>query len=119
MLGNTQLVDCVLESDGPGSGINLSHHNLSLPCPRPQGAVFYVFGDVFLGRLILKIIHPFRMHTGSVTQLCLTLCNLMDWWATDLPDLGMEPASPKLAHISFTIEPPGKPKLSGTQWQAT
>ena len=119
MLGNTQLVDCVLESDGPGSGINLSHHNLSLPCPRPQGAVFYVFGDVFLGRLILKIIHPFRMHAGSVAQLCLTLCNLMEWWATDLPDLGMEPASPKLAHRSFTIEPPGKPKLSGTQWQAT
>lgn len=31
MLGNTQLVDGVLESDGPGSGINLSHHSLSLP----------------------------------------------------------------------------------------
>ena len=79
MLGNTQLVDCVLESNGPGSGINLlSHHNLFLPCPRPQAAVFYVLGDVFLDRLILKIIHPFRMHAGSVAQLCLTFCNLMD-----------------------------------------
>ena len=31
----------------------------------------------------------------------------------DLPDPGMEPASPALAGIFLTIEPPGKPLVEG------
>ena len=69
-----------------------------------------------------------------VTQSCLTLCDPMDhgarqaplsmgfsgqeYWsglpvppAGDLPDPGIEPASPALAGKFFTTEPPGKPSL--------
>ena len=68
-----------------------------------------------------------------VTQLCLTLCNpmncrllassvhgilqvrILEWVAIsspgDLPDPGIEPASPALTDGFFIAEPPGKPSL--------
>ena len=76
------------------------------------------------------------VHTHSIIQACLTLCDPMDYrlpvssvygvlqarileWLPfltprDLPDPGIEPtppASPVLAGRSFTTEPPGKPQL--------
>ena len=63
----------------------------------------------------------------EVTQLCLTLCDPMDYtvhgilqarileWAAisfskDLPDPGIEPRSPALQADSLPAEPPGKPR---------
>ena len=64
----------------------------------------------------------------KVTQLCPTLCDLMDYtvhgvlqarileWVPfqgDLPNPGMEPRSPTLQADSLPAEPPGKPKNTG------
>ena len=56
----------------------------------------------------------------KVTQLCLTLCNPMDYIVHgilaspgDLPNPGNEPRSPSLQTDSLPAEPPGKPKNSG------
>ena len=67
----------------------------------------------------------------KVTQLCLTLCDPMDYrvhwilqarileWVKpfpspgDLPNLGIEPRSPMLQADSLPAEPPGKPKNTG------
>ena len=69
-----------------------------------------------------------RMHTCSVTHLCLTLCNPMDYsfplsvelsrqeyWSRlpfpppgDLPNPRIKPMPPALAGRIFTTEPPGK-----------
>ena len=62
---------------------------------------------------------------NEVTQLCLTLCNSVDYslpsssedWSElpfsspgDLPDPGTEPGSPALQAGALPSEPPGKPK---------
>ena len=69
---------------------------------------------------------------SEVTQLCTTLCDLMDcnpqallymrflrqeYWSglpfpspQDLPDPGIEPGSPELQEDSLLSEPPGKHK---------
>ena len=74
-----------------------------------------------------------------ITKLCLSLCNPMDCgppgscvhgfprkenWSGlpgpppgDLPDPGMEPASPALAGGFLTAETPGKPKISIKNYQ--
>ena len=74
------------------------------------------------------------MHVWSVVQLCLTLCDPMtvarqaplsmgfsrqEYWSGlpcpppgDLPDPGIEPASPVLAARFFATELPGKPSLT-------
>ena len=46
-----------------------------------------------------------------VTQLCLTLCDLMDYCLPQggLPDLGIKPGSLALQADSLPSEPPGKP----------
>ena len=66
----------------------------------------------------------------KVTQLCLTLCNLIDYtvhgilrarivgwvavpFSRDLPNPGIEPRSPVLQADSLPAEPPGKPKNIG------
>ena len=71
-----------------------------------------------------------NVHTCSVAQLCLTLCDpqtvanqaplsmgfpKQEYWSGlllpspgELPDPGMKPASPALAGGFFTAEPPGK-----------
>ena len=69
-----------------------------------------------------------RMHTCSVTHLCLTLCNPMDYsfplsvelsrqeyWSRlpfpppgDLPNPRIKPMPPAFAGRIFTTEPPGK-----------
>ena len=64
----------------------------------------------------------------KVTQLCLTLCDLMDYTVHgilqarilepfpspgDLPNPGIEPRSPTLRADSLPAEPQGKPKNTG------
>ena len=78
-----------------------------------------------------------RHGCSLVTNSCLTLCDpmycsppgssvhgifqarILDGWPFpspgDLPDLGIEPASPALARGFFTAEPPGKPPVRHTQ----
>ena len=66
----------------------------------------------------------------KVPQLCLTLCDPMDYtvhgilqarilewlafpFSRDLPNPGIEPRSPALQADSLSAEPPGKPKNTG------
>ena len=112
--------------------------HLPLTCPNPspdhdahgrlkQNKVFAV-GQAKMRSRRWTLIQYACMHAQSL-QLCLTLCDPMypqtpvsmgfprqEFWRGlpfpppgDLPDSGIEPASPVLAGRFFTPEPPGKP----------
>ena len=61
----------------------------------------------------VQLLQPHRLEPPDSSIIGISQARILEWvdifFSRDLPDPGIEPASPVLASRFFTTEPPGRP----------